>query len=706
MRACVTILALLIAAPAAAQDYGARVRPAGLDTLTEVALDRIPPVFSIERMDPVLFDCPGDDLIAHVPATDVSLNFSALDIQTEDGLIVVSTTIGIAVATTVILDNANACLGTATCDLAADLQNIGITVQLAAATSPDGGIEFHGAMVDLALAADDLSFESMGCAVGEVAMWLFDAFETWALDLLTPRIEALVGERLGGALTGLFAETVGVSIEHEGLAIDATLDSLDFSRLQGVTVGGSVGVTWTGPTIYEDPSPPVEAPMGEALPADTVGDFQVAISDRLVTDALYEAWRGGLIRRLLADQSQSIELAGDGIAQAIGLTPGTRLDISFDIERPLVVTFGRAGPNVAQMAMEQLHVTIDAVPPSGPTSTIEIFASGSAEVAMTMNAEVGGMVMDVRDMDMSSIRVETSNESLELSGARLSAMIESTVAPMLAQRLTGLPVAPGVMAIAGMIVHVRTVESEGGWQRVGIDLIIPDPSDVEPPDTSLDAPADLVPAGTAAFDVSGTDNSTPDELIRFRAWLDGTPLNEGAASSLRTVRFDVTGGEHTLEVAAVDLNDNQDLTPAVHVFTVDGNPPILDVTRAPGAIVAESTIEADWTASDPEGPVESRWVLSEIGDDGLAAEILAEPFGADAGTLSISTGTLRNNRLYQLEIIVRDGAGNLTSATFGFAFQGNTGGCSISPAGGGSDAPLFLISLVVALAVVRRRRAV
>lgn len=703
MRALVAILVLLITAPVSAQDYGARVRPAGLDTLTEVALDRIPPVFSIERMDPVLFDCPGDDLIAHVPATDVSLNFSALDIRTEDGLIVLSTTIDIAVATTVILDNANACLGTATCDLTADLQNLGIVVQLAAATRPEGGIEFHGAMVDLALTADDLALESAGCVAGEVATWLFNAFETWALDLLTPRLEALIGERLGGALTGLFAETVGVSIEHEGLTIDATLDALDFSRLQGVTVGGGVELTWTGPAIYEDPSPPVEAPMGEALPADFVGDFEVAISDRLVTDALYEAWRGGLIRRLLADQSRSIELAGDGIAQSIGLTPGTRLDISFDIERPLTVSFGRVGPNVAEMGMEQLHVTIDAVPPSGPTSTIEIYASGSAQVALTMGAEVGGMVMDVRDMDMTSIRVETSNETLELSGARLSAMIESTVAPMLAQRLTGLPVAPGVHAIAGMIVHVRAIESSEGWQRVGLDLIIPDPTDDVPPETSLSAPADLVAAGTAAFGVSGTDNSTPEELLRYRAWVDGTPLNEGAASSIRLVRFDATAGEHTLEVAAIDLNDNQDATPVVHVFTVDGNPPVLEVTRSPGAIVAESTIEADWIASDPEGAVESRWVLREVGDDGLAAEILAEPFGADAGTLSISTGTLRNNTLYELEIIVRDAAGNLTSATFGFAFQGNTGSCSISPVGG-SDAPVFLLALVFALVFVRRQR--
>ena len=60
------------------------------------------------------------------------------------------------------------------------------------------------------------------------------------------------------------------------------------------------------------------------LPADFAGDFQIAVSDRLVTNALYEAWRGGLMRRLLADQSLSINLAGDGAAGQ-GILEDTRV---------------------------------------------------------------------------------------------------------------------------------------------------------------------------------------------------------------------------------------------------------------------------------------------------------------------------------------------------------------------------------------------
>ena len=702
MRVWIAALVLLFPLPAAAQDLGARVTPRGLDTLTSIALDRIPPVYSIERMDPVLFDCPGADIVAHIPPTDVSLTFRDLGVVTEDGRIILSTTLDIAAANTIQLDNPNACFGTALCDVSANIDRLGVVVELAASTGPDGGVEFHGATVDIALRSEDLVIDSVGCAIGDVATWLFDAVEAWALDLLTPRLEAAIGSALSAALTDLFSETVGLTIEREGFTIEGWLDSVDLTRLHGITLGGGADITWTGVGVYEDPAPATSAPEGAALPGDFPGDFQLAVSDRLVTDSLYEAWRGGLMRRLLADQSQSIELAGDGLASMIGLEGGTRLDISFDIERPIVATFGRVAADVAELTMEQLHVTIVATPPSGPVSTIEIYASGSAQAALTMNAELGGMIMDVRDMNLTSIRIESTNEALELSGARLSALISGAVVPMLGQRLTGLPVAPGLTPVAGTFIYVRAVESEGGWQRVGADLYVANPDDVMPPDTMLSDPADLLAAGTAAFAVTGTDDSTPAPLLRYRAWLDGTPLNEGAASSLSTVRFDVTGGSHTLEVAAIDLNDNQDPTPVAHVFEVDGNPPLLTVTRSPPPIVTEPTVDATWIASDAEGPIESRWVLREVGDDGMATVVLEAPFGPDDGALSIATDTLRGNTLYELEVIVRDRAGNLASASFGFAREGGGLGCAISPHRRG--APLMLVLLALAGAVLRRRR--
>ena len=702
--ALAVVAALAPASLGSAQDFGARVSPAGLAALTDEALNRVPSVFPIERLDPTVASCPGDDVVAHIPDTDVMLNIRALEIETDDGAIRASTTLDISVANTIQIENANACLGDAVCDLSANLERLSVAIELAAATDPSGGIAFHGASVELDLSADDLAIESEGCALGDVATFLFDAFEEWALNLLTPRLEAMIGERLSGALSTLFAETVSLEVEVQGFAIAGTLDTLDFSRADGVTLEGSAAVTWSGEAIYDDPAPMTAAPEGPPIASALPGDFQIAVADRMVTDSLYQAWRGGLIRRLLADQALSIELAGDGAVAALGLAPGTEVDLSFDLLQPPTATFGRAGADVAEVAIDQLHAVVVITAPSGNSSTVEIFVSGAVQAALTVNPELNGLVLDVQSLELRSVRIEGANEQFDLSAARLERLVAGTVMPMLGERLRGLPVAPGLNAIAGTFVHVRAVTSAGGWQRVGVDLVRPNPDDATPPDTSLRDPATLLSAGTAAFDVSGTDDDSPAALLRYVAWLDGAPLAEGEASSLTTVRFDVTGGEHTLEVAAVDLNDNRDPSPVAHTFTVDATPPTLDVTSAPSGIVAEASVAATWQASDPEGgPVQSRWVLREVGADSMATIIQESPFGADGGALEIGRGGLTPGALYELEIVVRDEAGNLTSETFGFALDGSAG-CSVGAVGAPRPAPVVLLGLLAAALLGSRRR--
>ncbi|MFK7986109.1 MAG: hypothetical protein AB8I08_08760 [Sandaracinaceae bacterium] len=697
------VLLLSFASPASAQDLGARVTPGGLDTLTHVALDRIPAVYSIERLDPVLFDCPGDDIVANIPPTDVNLAFRDLDVRTDDGLVVVSAVLDIDVANTIQINNVNACFGSALCDVSANLDRIGITVELAAMTLEDGGIGFEGASVDLALASEDLAIDSVGCAVGDAATWLFDAFEDWALELLTPRLETAVSQQLAATLTTLFADTVQLSLELEGFNLEGRLESLDLSRELGVTLGGDLDVEWRSARINSGPAPETQAPEGTALPADFVGDFQFALTDRLVTEALYEAWSGGLMRRLLADQSLSVDLAGDGAAKLIGLDDGISLDVSFDIEQPPSAQFGRSGDNLAELTLGGLHVTVVATPPEGPISTIEVFADARAAATLAIDPALGGLSLDVTDLSLDSIRIDTAGEDIELSGARLERLITSTVAPMLSGRLRGLPVAPGLQPVMGTFVHVRSVESAGGWQRVGADLVLPNPDDVVPPETSFVMPADLLAEGTAAFEVTGTDDDSPTDLLRYRAWLDGTPLDMGTPSGLRTIRFDVTAGEHTLEVAAVDLNDNRDPTPAAHSFTVDGTPPELVLTEQPEPILTGPSVTAAWMATDSGGDVRTRWVIRELQEDGMAVVVQEAPFMGATGTLSVAADALQSNSLFELEVIAEDAAGNLTSVTRGFATMGG-GGCSVSL--GRRPAPRWLVVGLLGWALaVRRRRA-
>lgn len=676
-----------LASHAAAQGLGVRLTPEGLDVLADVAESFLPSRYATSDFDTVVFNCPaGARMVSgHVPPTDISLNFDGLDLRSEDGQLVVSTRMDVALATEVFLENPYACFGEATCDVSAAIDDLAIDVVLAAGTAAGGGVEFHSAMIDLNLSAEDLNMESEGCAVGEVATWLLDTFEDWALEQGIPRLEAALTGQVTTLLSELVNDTLSLQVELAGLRIDGSLSALDSSASTGLTAGGDVALEWVADLVWEEDAPETQEATGSALPADFgPGMFQLAVSDRVVTRALYEAWRGGMIKRLLAAPLTSIELAGDGIVQQIGLQPGTEMTVLADIERPLEVVFGREAPGVAEVIVRDLHVEIIAEAPSG-TSRIDVFVDGRVQANVAVSTALGGLVLDLGEMSIESLSIEAGNTDVRVDRARIGAFIERTVTPMMNEMLGGVPVAPALNpVILGSFVEVRSLDSDGGWQRIGLDLVRPNPGDSTPPATFLDA-LNNFGAGTVAFYPTGSDNATPESLLRFVATLDGETVGDGTPSGLRAVYVDVTDGEHVIEIAAVDLNGNEDPTPVRHEFSVDGTPPVLTVLDSPSNIV-EGSISARWEASDDDGaPVESRWEVRRVGAESV--RIAGTEFGADAFDMTFSD--LAEGDLYELEIIVRDSAGNVASESFAFATNPG-GGCS---AGGNSSNPLWLLCL-------------
>lgn len=708
MRRLLPALLLLFPSAVSAQDFGARVTPAGIDQLTTVAAQHVPEQLTVEALDRELYDCPASERVisAHVPDTDVHIGWHSMGVRAEDGALVVDAVIDLDVATPLTLDNPYACFGEATCDLSASVRELAVEVELAASTGPEGGVELHGATVALDLTAEDLDIDSEECLIGDVATWLFEAVEGWALDLMMPRLETMLGERISTTMTELMGDTLGLTIEQAGFSIEGWLDGLELDRSTGLTVAGDADVTWAGPTRWHhEDAPDMPGPDGDALPSSFDGQFQVAASDRLVNEALFEAWRGGMISQLLADQSLSVDLPTEGVVQQMGLPQGASIDIAVDIEAPLVASFGRESDDVAEVQLRDLHVMVDVNVPGETARRIDVFVDGDVAAELTVDPAVGGLVLDLHDLRISELRAETGEHELAMDPARLRTFVCETVTPMVSERLSGLPVAPALHPVAGMFFHVTALESERGWQRVGVDLHLPDPTDSEAPDTSLIDPPTLLPAGTARFRVEGRDDSTPASLLRYRAWLDGEPLHE-SPSGLREVRFDATDGEHVLEVAAVDLNDNEDPVPVIHAFVVDGTAPTLAVIEQPGAVVTDPFVLMAWEASDEQSrTLESRWILRAVHPDGTTEVVLESPWGADEGVVEIATGTLDGHDLYELEVVVRDEAGNVTSATAGFALHPSlvSSGCSASA--GGRSAPLGLVLLFAAGLLVRRRRS-
>ncbi|MEM9863035.1 MAG: hypothetical protein AAF938_15675 [Myxococcota bacterium] len=691
------LAALLITSSASAQDLGLRITTDGFDAIGELAEELAPTELSTPELDTTLFDCPATARVisAHVPPTDVGLGLERIQLRAQDGGFSASARLSADVNTTIFLDNPFACLGEAECDVIATADDVPVEIAFGLATGPDGGVELTSTVVNLPLTSADVDLQSEGCATGEVVTWLFDAFENWLLERGVPRIEALLEEQVSVVLSNLLTAALELEVEFGPIAIRGSLDGIEADPEDGLTALGSAELAWSGPNVFDGPAPELPQPGDEPFAGAPEGMFQLAVSDVAVNAALYEAWRGGLLQRLLSTPiaQPTIQLDGIGVVQQLGLPEGTNVAIQADFEAPLAVSFGREDDAVSAR-INDLHVIVSIRAPATAASTIDAFVDGDAAAAIRVDGEAGALRLSIRDIVVDELRLSgREGEGFVFDRSRFEAFLSRTVLPLISERLGDLPVAPSLQEVFGRFVAVRTLSSFEGWQRIGVDLHSPDPADDVAPATFLDASPSLLPAGTLTFGVRGEDNSTPPSLLRFRTFLDGEAL--GSPSVRRSVSLDGVDGRHRLQVWAIDLSGNEDPTPATFDFDVDGIPPELTVTVAPEPVLGGRTVNAEWFATDERDDVESRWLVRVVPESGPRRIVDEGPWSREPGVLEVSG--LPQGELLELVIEARDGAGNLTSETYGFAAS-PTSGCAAH------GAPARALWLLLACFVLRRRR--
>ncbi len=95
------------------------------------------------------------------------------------------------------------------------------------------------------------------------------------------------------------------------------------------------------------------------------------------------------------------------------------------------------------------------------------------------------------------------------------------------------------------------------------------PLDTTPPDTTITAaPTNPSSVRSPSFSFTGTDNQSPPELLEFECRLDSTDeLLYGECLSPHTFA-NLAPGPHTVDIRAVDEQDNVDPTPASYSWTI------------------------------------------------------------------------------------------------------------------------------------------
>lgn len=689
------LLASLCAWPAstlANTGFAARVTPEGLNWLANEALAELPAHFDLPEVERQVVNCPftESDMDMNVYNGVADVEWRSLGLAAQDGGLSVTLSLDVAGDATVHVENPYACFGEVTCQVGLNAQSLDAALSIGLGTGPDGRIEAHSANVDIGINPSQFDLDISGCWFGDAAEWVFEVFEAQVLSQLSTRLQALAAEELPAALQKHLDQLGVFQFDFNTFHGWGWIESVGLSHQSGVTVLAEGGLLWVGeqPDCVLDVGPPdTNEATGDPLPESYGGGgFAVAASDARATVALYQVWRSGGLCSAIAARAAAgtneLTLSEDGLAQRLGLPAGTRVALDFSIDEPPRVEFGRDVADRMALVLDAAHLSLTVSPPDEPASEIGVSLWGArTDVALSVNRELGAITVAPKDLSVDKIDITYGQDrTVTLDIERVRGFLDGVVLPLLGERFGSVPITPAVFPIqeTDVVALLRNVATDGGWLRAAVDAYrYSEGDDTSPPDTSLWGAPELVPAGLALIPVDGSDNETPTELLRYRATLDGQLLAK-EPSFLRAVQISAADGDHVLEVAAVDLAEHVDPTPAVHRLVVDGIPPELTLLAGPVPDEMDDEIVVRWAARDDRTPtqaIETRWELRRLEATDDVGQVIAFGEFSTARGSTVLRG-LDSDRLYVVKVVARDQAGNLTSIARGFIYQPGGQGCS------------------------------
>ncbi len=693
--ALTAVLAASLFASSARADsgYAVRARPPGLDFVGDTVRERLPEHFEVPDVDKGF---------VYISSARVDLDLHEVELIPHDGWLELH-------VNTDLTARADVDATVTDCDITVYASPVDLRADLYVQTTGGGQVEVTAVNIAIELDANSFELDSEGCFLGDIVENVIEAVEDWAVEKATELLEGMAEEQILPLVQDAFSQLASLDLDVQGFRFEGGLSGLAVDPQVGLSVTADGDITWTGPTApgLQDMGPPAVQPaVGEGLPAPYgPAAFALAASDDRVTYAIYEAWRSGIFEELLGGLAPTIELSEEGLAQKLGLPGGTSIEVGLSVGAPPRVHFGRSGNGVRIDLSDLLVSAVIAVPGAEP-SELRASLDGTVAASVSVAPGRGALTISADDLTIDRLEIEAGTQSLDVDPERIREFVRAVVIPMLGDKLGSIPIAPVVSPMEGLYAVARDVSAESGWLRVAMDMYRPDPTDRAAPDTGLVNPPMLVSPAMAVFEAIGTDNTTPRELMRYRVRLDGVQVGDEPSFS-SAIRVSAADGNHLLEVAAVDLSGNQDPTPWVHSFVVDGVPPTLELSRAPADVLDANTAEFAWQVKDDrtfENRLETRWELRKIGDGAARGEVVAAE-GFAVGRLEVTLPSLESNGIYVMQIVARDEAGNVTSVEQGFAVRpGASAGCS-SSRGGSGPVTWLLIGAALLMASLRRRRA-
>ena len=688
------LLALAPSAGAVPRDLAAQVSTSGLDFLEQEIPAVLPTSFSSPGYSQKLADCPLlGDITVKAANVSASVKVSSMSITPEaSGRI----RIKIYASGSGGLDGtASPCgLGSVTCHFNVTLSSGSAEASFLPVIT-NGQVHLTSPSITLDIPKDNVSVQSSGCGLlSSVLNLVIPSLKSWFWGWIVDRIEQdLLLKYVPPPVENALSAFTKVGGQLEGFQVSAQLQEVSGSST-GVAMGVKLDISTTKTGACPLPKPPSPPAASSSPSFSFLGEHcGLALSSSTVTRAVSAAWSAGYF--CLSDAkltSMGLPSTMKGLAGVLfGLTTTSSLEVHAHQAPQVKLVSG--SDTRADLTLPGLEVRMSGDGPNGATK-ITAKMDLKLGVRLRIDAVSRAVIFDLVSSSLGTPVLSATNpQGLTLDPALFSQLIKDIVLPLVEKQVADLEIMPQVVKKDGGILDPYYLYLSRGvtgsdYVNIYARFFRKPTSDSGAPSTSLDKkPSALVNPQMFRFVASGTDASTPTELLRYSWRVDGGSWSLAAYSRAKLVSL--TEGKHTVDVRAVDLWGNYDATPASASFDVDGKPPTVSVTQAPPAMVNDTQTTIGVSATDDRTATASIAISARVERQKPGATqfetVREDPFAKGLSSFALQpleVGT------YKVTFIARDEAGNLSEPAAA-TFACNTGG-SISPApdnDSGSDNP-------------------
>lgn len=673
-----------------------QVTEAAVDTLKAQAFAMVPTEIALPETAIAIAECSDLTQATILPRHGtLSVGIVSGDVEFNQGSMHLAGEINLAMSAGLDMDLCGFAL--TTCEATLDAQSVTFAADVAI-----GAVDCVPTVtlsnVEVTLDPYDIEVGLTGCGLwSDAADLIYSAYEALILDIMQDKIHEVLQEELpamldtfSGSLTALQLEALDTNIEVALSHVNVVPGALQAKLAIAIAPTAGPGACLPpGVTLPQVPAQALDVLWTLGAPVSAV------VSQSLAQQVVNVLWYNGTMcldsGSLGLDLSSYLGEIAPGVDVSATLSPNTA---------PTIVFAADGASRRVRVDVADVEATIDISAADGPPTTAVVRFDASLSGDARVDGQTGNLLVDFIDADLTHLEVITVGGDLSFSEAQLSAVVDTLLLPALRDDLSPLALSGSFVVGESTAVRVQNLYADALSLRIDLDLWAVDMTDTVPPQTILVDAAPALSSSRLELLFESIDDRTPIPFMRHRVTLDGV-TEETERSGQQLIFTMLEAGTHAMEIAALDVTGNVDLTPVSFTFLVDDEAPEVTITDAPYGFLDGSSAHFEFDATDDHAAsseIRYRYTV------GLVSKLPGSDELVQHGELGqrrfLDVRNLPEDRVVRVTIFALDAAGNEGQAEASFAVNQNaTLGCQ---AGAGGLSWLAVV-LLPALHVRRRR---